>query len=240
MGAVWEARWVFETRATLAKRRADVASMFDGVAKRYDLMNDVMTLGVQRQWRKDVVEAVDPKPGQRILDLAAGTGSSSATFAAEGAQVFPTDISLGMLGVGRERQPHLQFVAGDALELPYADGVFDCVTISYGLRNVEDTLAALMEMRRVTRPGGQVVICEFSTPTLAPLRYFYKEWMTRIIPAMSALSSNSAAYDYLAESILGWHDQQALADLMDEAGWKAVGWKNLSQGMVALHRGWAA
>lgn len=231
---------MFETRATLAKRRTDVAAMFDGVARRYDLMNDVMTLGVQRQWRKDVVEAVDPRPGQRILDLAAGTGTSSATFAAAGAEVFPTDISLGMLTVGRERQPELQFVAGDALQLPYDDASFDTVTISYGLRNVEDTLAALTEMRRVTRPGGQVVICEFSTPTLGWLRTFYAEWLTRIIPAMSTLSSNSAAYDYLAESILGWHDQQTLADLMTEAGWKAVGWRNLSHGMVALHRGWAA
>ncbi|WP_394275463.1 demethylmenaquinone methyltransferase [Luteococcus sp.] len=231
---------MFETRATLAKRRADVAQMFDGVAQRYDLMNDVMTFGLQRQWRRDVVEAVDPRPGQLVLDLAGGTGTSAATFAAEGAEVFPTDLSLGMLRVGRERQPGLQFVAGDALQLPYADDTFDTVTISYGLRNVEDTSGALAEMLRVTRPGGQVVICEFSKPTNGAFGFVYEQWLPRAIPALTRFSSNPAAYGYLFESILAWPAQQELAEMMDQVGWKAVGWRNLSHGIVALHRGWKA
>ena len=213
--------------------------MFDGVARRYDLMNDVMTFGLQRQWRHDVVEAVAPRPGQLVLDLAGGTGTSAASFAVEGAQVFPTDLSLGMLRVGRERQPSLQFVAGDALQLPYADDTFDTVTISYGLRNVERTLDALIEMRRVTKPGGRVVICEFSYPTWAPFRHVYTKYLLAAIPAMAKLaSSNRDAYDYLAESILAWPDQPHLADMMAEAGWQAIAWRNVCGGVVALHRGW--
>lgn len=233
---MWKTVRVFETRATLAKRRADVAQMFDGVARRYDLMNDVMTFGLQRQWRHDVVEAVAPRPGQLVLDLAGGTGTSAASFAVEGAQVFPTDLSLGMLRVGRERQPSLQFVAGDALQLPYADDTFDTVTISYGLRNVEDTLGALTEMRRVTKPGGQLVICEFSRVTNPAFAMVYEQWLPRAIPLLTRLSSNPAAYEYLFESILAWPGQQALADLMAQAGWQSVEWRNLSHGIVALHR----
>ena len=123
-------------RATLAKRRADVSAMFDRVAQRYDVMNDVMTMGQIRRWRRLVQESIDPKPGQRILDLAAGTGTSSRPLADAGALVVPTDLSLGMLKVGKEHHPDLPFLAGDALALPFADGVFDAVTISYGLRNV--------------------------------------------------------------------------------------------------------
>lgn len=229
------------TRATLDKHRADVASMFDGVAKRYDVMNSIMTLGAVDHWRDLVVDAVEPAPGHVILDLAAGTGTSSATFAARGADVYPTDISMGMLQVGHQRQPGLHFVAGDATRLPYADDSFDAVTISYGLRNVENTAAALSEMQRVTRPGGRLVVCEFSTPTWAPFRRVYKDYLLGAIPAMARLaSSNHQAYDYLAESILAWPDQQHLADLMDSVGWQAVAWRNISGGVVALHRAWKA
>ncbi|WP_130866148.1 demethylmenaquinone methyltransferase [Acidipropionibacterium timonense] len=229
------------TRATLDKRRADVASMFDGVARRYDLMNSLMTLGAVDRWRQYVVDAVEPAPGQRILDLAAGTGTSSATFAVHGAEVYPTDISLGMLEVGHQRQPDLHFVAGDATALPYADDTFDAVTISYGLRNVEDTRAALTEMLRVTRPGGRVVVCEFSTPTWGPFRHVYKDYLLAAIPAMARMaSSNRDAYDYLAESILAWPDQDHLAALMTECGWRAVAWRNIAGGVLALHRAWKA
>jgi len=227
----------FDARATLAKRRADVAAMFDGVADRYDLMNDVLSLGQQRAWRREVVRAVDPHPGQRVLDLAAGTGSSSRPFADAGALVVPTDLSLGMVTEGRRRQPDLGFVNADALQLPFADHTFDAVTISYGLRNVEDTEAALTEMRRVTVPGGTLVVLEFSTPTWAPFRAVYQRYLVRALPVLSGLlSSNPRAYDYLAESILAWPDQPALAALMTEAGWRDVEWKNLSGGIVALHR----
>lgn len=215
--------------------------MFDGVAKRYDAMNSIMTLGAVDLWRDLVVDAVEPAPGRRILDLAAGTGTSSATFAARGADVFPTDISMGMLQTGHRRQPDLHFVAGDATKLPYADDSFDAVTISYGLRNVENTAAALSEMLRVTRPGGRLVVCEFSTPIWRPFRHLYRDYLLGAIPAMAKLaSSNSDAYNYLAESILAWPDQQTLADQMSDAGWQSVAWRNIAGGIVALHRAWKA
>lgn len=227
-----------DPRATLAKRRADVALMFDMVASRYDLMNDVLSLGQHRRWRTETVAAVAPRPGETVLDLAAGTGSSSRPFADAGALVVPTDLSLGMVTEGKRRQPDLGFVNADALSLPFADDTFDAVTISYGLRNVEDTAAALAEMRRVTRPGGRLVVLEFSTPTWRPFREVYRRYLVRALPVMSGvLSSNPRAYDYLAESILAWPDQPALAALMADAGWREVAWRNLSGGIVALHRG---
>ena len=224
-------------RATLAKRRADVAAMFDGVAARYDLVNDLLTGGLDRGWRRAVVAAVTPEPGQRILDLAAGTGTSSKPFADAGALVVAADLSLGMLQVGAERQPQLTVVNADALALPFADAAFDAVTISFGLRNVEDTDAALAELRRVTRPGGRIVICEFSTPTFAPLRWLYANVALRALPLIARLSaSNPIAYEYLAESILAWPAQRPLADKLAAAGWRDVSWKNLTGGIVALHR----
>lgn len=227
-----------ETRATLAKRRSDIAAMFDGVAARYDLANDVLSLGADRAWRELVLEAVAPRPGQLILDLAAGTGTSSQPFADAGAAVFPTDLSLGMLAVGKQRRPHLSFVAGDALQLPYADSSFDAVTISFGLRNVEHTRAALTEMRRVTKPGGTLVVCEFSTPRWKPFRAVYGNYLVAAIPRIARLvSSNPAAYEYLAESIQAWPDQVRLAGVLEQAGWRDVQWRNLSGGIVALHRG---
>lgn len=228
------------SRATLDKQSADVASMFDGVARRYDLLNDLLTMGVVRQWRRRVVDEINPHPGMRILDLAGGTGTSSRPLADAGADVYPTDISIGMLAEGRHRYPDLHFTAGDALALPYDDGAFDAVTISYGLRNVEDTSAALREMRRVTRAGGELVIAEFSTPTWAPFRSVYDNYITRALPQIARLSSNRQAYSYLFESILAWPDQQGVAQLMADAGWAQVGWRNLSGGIVALHRGFAA
>ena len=226
-----------ESRATLDKRRDDVAAMFDRVAPRYDLGNDVLSLGQDRAWRRLVVEAVDPRPGQLILDLAAGTGTSSEPFTRAGARVVPTDLSIGMLEVGKRRWPALSFVAADALALPYADDSFDTVTISFGLRNVEDTAAALMEMRRVTRPGGVLVVCEFSTPLWKPFRLLYANYLVAAIPVLAGLvSSNRPAYDYLAESIRAWPDQAGLATAIAAAGWRDVEWRNLSSGIVALHR----
>lgn len=214
--------------------------MFDGVAPRYDLVNDLASLGQDRHWRRETVAAVAPRPGQLILDLAAGTGTSSRPFADAGARVVPTDLSLGMLQVGKERQADLPFVNADALALPFADRTFDAVTISFGLRNVEDTPAALAELHRVTRPGGRIVICEFSTPTWAPFRSVYRNYLMAALPKIAGFaSSNPSAYEYLAESILAWPAQRELADLLHQAGWRAVGWKNLSGGIVALHRGHA-
>jgi demethylmenaquinone methyltransferase/2-methoxy-6-polyprenyl-1,4-benzoquinol methylase len=225
------------SRARLDKQPAEVAAMFDDVAPRYDLTNDVLSAGQTRLWRHAVQRAVGPRPGQRVLDLAAGTGTSSVPFAAAGASVIPCDFSLGMLGVGKARQPSLPFVAGDALRLPFADASFDTVTLSFGLRNVQDTSAALAELLRVTRPGGRLVVCEFSRPTWAPLRTVYLEYLMKALPAVArAVATNPDAYVYLAESISEWPDQAALGRLVTGAGWERVAWRNLTGGIVALHR----
>ncbi|GAB3715686.1 demethylmenaquinone methyltransferase [Mariniluteicoccus flavus] len=224
-------------RATLAKRRADVAEMFDGVARRYDLMNGLMTGGLHLAWRRATVHAVDANRGEKVLDLAAGTGVSTQPFADAGALAVPCDLSMGMLRVGKERLPHLPFVQADALNLPFADDAFDAVTISYGLRNFEHTVEALAEIRRVTRPGGRIVINEFSTPVIPLSAPVYKNVILAAIPALArAAASNPSAYIYLADSIRTWHDQPTLAGLMVEAGWRGVEWRNLSAGIVALHR----
>ncbi|MFE7185457.1 demethylmenaquinone methyltransferase [Streptomyces erythrochromogenes] len=226
------------TRASLDKQPHEVASMFDRVAANYDLTNDVLSLGQDRVWRKEVAKAVDARPGQKVLDLAAGTATSSLPFAATGAYVVPCDFSLGMLMEGKKRNAWLPLTAGDATKLPFKDDVFDTVTISFGLRNVQDTEAALRELYRVTKPGGQVVICEFSQPTWAPFRTVYTEYLMRALPPVArAVSSNPDAYVYLAESIRAWPDQPALAGLLQKAGWSKVAWRNLSGGIVALHRG---
>ncbi|MFD6878011.1 MULTISPECIES: demethylmenaquinone methyltransferase [unclassified Streptomyces] len=226
------------TRASLDKQPHEVASMFDGVAANYDLTNDVISLGQARLWRKEVAKAVAARPGQKVLDLAAGTATSSLPFAATGAYVVPCDFSLGMLREGKRKHSWLPLTAGDATKLPFKDGVFDSVTISFGLRNVQDTDAALRELYRVTKPGGQVVICEFSHPTWAPFRTVYMEYLMRALPPVArVVSSNPDAYVYLAESVREWPDQPALAALLQKAGWGKVAWRNLTGGVVTLHRG---
>ncbi len=210
--------------------------MFDGVAKRYDLTNDVLSLGQDRRWRSAVLDAVDPRPGERVLDLAAGTGTSSQPFRDAGAYVVPCDFSLGMLQVGKQARPALPFVAGDGTRLPFADDSFDAVTISFGLRNIVDPDAGLRELLRVTRPGGRLVVCEFSSPTWAPFRTVYLEYLMKALPAISrAVATNPEAYVYLAESIRAWPDQAALAERIHAAGWTSCRWRNLSGGIVALH-----
>jgi demethylmenaquinone methyltransferase / 2-methoxy-6-polyprenyl-1,4-benzoquinol methylase len=210
--------------------------MFDAVAGRYDITNDLLSLGQDRRWRTAVVDAVGPQRGERILDLAAGTGTSSEPFAAAGAAVVPCDFSLGMLGVGKRTRPGLAFTAGDATRLPFADASFDAVTISFGLRNVVDPDAALREMGRVTRSAGRLVVCEFSHPTSRLFRTVYVEYLMRALPPVARLiSSNPEAYVYLAESIRAWPDQRALAARIAGAGWSQVRWRNLSNGIVALH-----
>ncbi len=228
------------TRASLDKHPADVRAMFDHVAARYDLTNDILSLGQDRAWRRAVVRAVDARPGQRVLDLAAGTGTSSLPFTAHGAQVVSSDFSLGMLQHGRRRYPTLPFVGGDATCLPFRDDAFDAVTISFGLRNVVDVAGALAEMARVTRPGGRLVVCEFSHPTWAPFRTVYEEYLMRALPPIARrVSSAPDAYVYLAESIRAWPDQSELAAVIGAAGWRSVAWRNLTGGIVALHRGTA-
>ena len=211
--------------------------MFDAVAERYDLTNDVLSMGQDRRWRREVIDAVGPRRGDLVLDLAAGTGTSSQPFADRGATVVPCDFSLGMLRVGKQHRPQLPFTAGDGTRLPFADDRFDAVTISFGLRNIVDPAAGLREMARVTRPGGRLVVCEFSHPTNSAFRTVYLEYLMKALPAISrAVSSSPDAYVYLAESIRAWPDQAGLADLLVEAGWSDVEWRNLSGGIVALHR----
>ncbi len=225
------------TRADLDKQPAEVRAMFDAVAKRYDLTNDVLSLGQDRRWRHQVVDAVDPRPGERVLDLAAGTGTSSQPFRERGAVVVPCDFSVGMLQVGKRALPHLPFTAGDATRLPFADDTFDAVTISFGLRNVVDPDAGLREMSRVVRPGGRLVVCEFSSPTWAPFRTVYLEYLMRALPPVArAVSSSPDAYVYLAESIRAWPDQPRLAARIEAAGWTGAEWRDLTGGIVALHR----
>ncbi|HEX7717728.1 MAG TPA: demethylmenaquinone methyltransferase [Marmoricola sp.] len=225
------------TRADLDKKPAEVQAMFDDVARRYDLTNDVLSLGQDRRWRHQVIDAVDPRPGEVVLDLAAGTGTSSQPFRDRGATVVPCDFSVGMLQVGKRARSHLPFVAGDGTRLPFADDTFDAVTISFGLRNIVDPDLGLRELLRVTRPGGRIVVCEFSSPTWGPFRTLYLEYLMKGLPAVArAVSSAPDAYVYLAESIRAWPDQAGLAARIQRAGWTGVEWRNLSGGIVALHR----
>lgn len=222
-------------RAGLDKDPRDVAAMFDGVARRYDLTNTVLSFGQDRGWRRRTRMAVGAEPGERVLDLAAGTAISTVDLADAGAWCVAADFSLGMLRAGRHR--NVPLVGADALRLPFADGVFDAVTISFGLRNVADPDAALAELARVTRPGGRLVVCEFSTPNWRVFRTVYLEYLMRALPAVARrVSSNPEAYVYLAESIRAWPDQPALAARIAAAGWGKVAWRDLTGGIVALHR----
>ncbi len=235
------------TRADLDKQPAEVAAMFDAVADRYDMMNDILSAGQVRLWRRRVQRILQARPGDRVLDLAAGTGTSSVTFAASGADCVACDFSLGMLRAGRARQAisdplqnkargRVSFVAGDALRLPFRDGAFDAVTISFGLRNVHGARDALAEMRRVTRSGGRLVVCEFSKITVAPLDMLYRRYLTGVLPAIARhAAQNPEAYVYLADSINEWPAQRELADVILAAGWSAVRWRDLTLGVVAVH-----
>jgi demethylmenaquinone methyltransferase/2-methoxy-6-polyprenyl-1,4-benzoquinol methylase len=224
-------------RADLDKAPSQVAAMFDDVAERYDITNDILALGQTRRWRSAVVQAVDPRPGERILDLAAGTGTSSVPFDEAGAFVVPADFSQGMLRVGKRRQPSLSFVAGDGMNLPFKDAAFDAATISFGLRNIHDRMTGLRELARVVRPGGRLVVCEFSQPTWAPFRTVYTEYLMKALPEVAKrTSSNPEAYVYLAESIRAWPDQETLARDIATCGWRNVRYRNLTGGIVALHR----
>jgi demethylmenaquinone methyltransferase/2-methoxy-6-polyprenyl-1,4-benzoquinol methylase len=227
------------TRANLDKRPGEVSAMFDKVADRYDLLNDVLSLGQDRWWRRMVAQAVAARAGERVLDVAAGTGTSSRTFTTAGADCVACDFSLGMLKVGaaRGRVPGLRFVAGDAMDLPFRDQSFDAVTISFGLRNVADHQAALAEFLRVTRPGGRLVVCEFGHLPWPRLNAVYEAYLAGALPAVARrLSGNPAAYEYLAESIQDWPAQPELARRIAAAGWSAVRWRDLSLGVVAIHR----
>ncbi|TCO65262.1 demethylmenaquinone methyltransferase [Actinocrispum wychmicini] len=223
------------SRASLEKKPREVAEMFDGVARRYDRTNSVMTLGYDRRWREMTRRALDPQPGEQILDLAAGTGVSTVAFARTGAWCVAADFSVGMLHGGDARE--LPRVAADAMRLPFADNSFDAVTVVFGIRNFHNTVEALKEMRRVIKPGGRLLVCEFSRPKFRPFRSVFYWGMKRVAPIIARLvSSNPAAYRYLGESIKDWHSQLGLAELIEAAGWAEVEWMDLTFGVVALHR----
>jgi demethylmenaquinone methyltransferase/2-methoxy-6-polyprenyl-1,4-benzoquinol methylase len=223
-------------RAALDREPHEVAQMFDAVAERYDRMNAIMTLGQERRWRGVVARELGVRPGDRVLDLAAGTGASSVPIEALGAHAVACDFSLGMLRVGGQRHAQLSFVAGDALHLPFADRAFDAVTISFGLRNVASVDLALQELARVTRPGGRLVVLETSAPLRQPLRSGHRVYVDRVLPRLAKLvASNGEAYEYLAESVGDWPAPGALAERIAGAGWSGVTWRQLLLGAVALH-----
>ncbi|GGM64149.1 demethylmenaquinone methyltransferase [Dactylosporangium sucinum] len=226
------------TRASLEKEPHEVAAMFDGVARRYDLTNTVLSGGQDRIWRRETRLALGLKPGERVLDLGAGTGVSTLELAKSGAFAVGADLSVGMLQAGRQKRPTVPLLAADALRLPFADETFDAVTISFALRNIQDPDAALREMARVTKPGGRLVICEFSHPTWRPFRSAYMGPALKVLPQVAKrVSSNPDAYVYLAESIRAWPDQEGLAARVGANGWRKVAWRNLTGGVVAMHRG---
>jgi demethylmenaquinone methyltransferase/2-methoxy-6-polyprenyl-1,4-benzoquinol methylase len=224
-------------RAQLDKKPSDVAAMFDSLADRYDLLNDVLSMGQDRLWRRAVARAVNAGPGDLVLDLAAGTGTSSRAFTAAGARCVACDFSLGMLRAGARRPAAgVGFAAGDALRLPFRSGVFDAVTISFGLRNLTDPDAGLAEMLRVTRPGGRLVVCEFSHLPQRHLDTVYSRYLTAALPMVARrVAGNGDAYSYLAESIADWPAQPELARRIAAAGWQSVRWRNLTLGVVAVH-----
>lgn len=229
------------TKADLTKRPEHVAAMFDTVAPAYDTTNTVLSVGNDILWRIATTRAVNPRAGERILDVAAGTGTSSASLAKSGAHVVAVDFSPGMIAVGRRRQAgndRIEFVEADATALPFEDDSFDAVTISFGLRNVVEPKKALAEFHRVVKPGGRVVICEFSTPPLAPLAKAYDFYLAKVMPRLVSLaSSNDPAYDYLVDSIRDWPEQRVVSSWLREAGFVRVAHRDLTAGIVALHRG---
>ncbi len=224
-------------RADLGKAQDDVAAMFDDVSERYDVMNALLSGGMNFVWMKALTAALKPKPSDYILDLAAGTGASSVAIARSGARVVACDLSAGMIEVGRARHPEVDFVQADAMNLPFDDNSFDAVTIAYGLRNFPDPSRGLREMARVVRPGGRLIIAEFSQPPSALVHGAYSAYLHHVMPVLARLaSSDDPAYDYLAESILDWPGAPELASMIAEAGWGQVQYRYLTGGIVALHR----
>lgn len=221
-------------KATLEKDPSDVARMFDDVGKNYDITNTILSFGQDRMWRRRVRERLALKPGEKVLDLAAGSAVSTEELAKSGAWCVACDFSQGMLAAGAHRD--VPKVVGDGMNLPFADETFDAVTISFGLRNIQDTGQALREMARVTKPGGRLTIAEFSTPILPVFSFVYKEYLMRILPLVAKqVSSNGEAYEYLAESIRAWPDQEELATIVNVNGWSDCGWQNLTFGITAMH-----
>jgi len=228
-------------RANLNKDPDDVSKMFDDVAHRYDFLNDLLSLGRTKAWRRVVTSIIAPKPGMKILDIAAGTGSSSRPLVDKGAEVTALDFSHGMIEQGRKQNKNINFVQGDALKLPFEDNSFDVTTISFGLRNTSNTEKALKEALRVTKDGGRIVVAEFSHPVNPVFKKIYLNYLMKALPVIvKKISINPDAYIYLAESIRAWPDQAELASIMRDSGFKSVAWQDLTFGIVAVHIGYKA
>jgi len=228
-------------RANLNKDPDDVSKMFDDVANRYDFLNDLLSLGRTKAWRRVVTSIIAPKPGMKILDIAAGTGSSSRPLVDKGAEVTALDFSQGMIEQGRKQNKNIKFVQGDALKLPFEENSFDVTTISFGLRNTSSTEIALKEALRVTKDGGRIVVAEFSHPVNPIFKTIYLNYLMKALPVIvKKISKNPDAYIYLAESIRAWPDQAELASIMRDSGFKSVAWQDLTFGIVAVHIGYKA
>ena len=226
-------------RANLNKDPDDVSKMFDDVANRYDFLNDLLSLGRTKAWRRVVTSIIAPKPGMKILDIAAGTGASSRPLVDKGAEVTALDFSQGMIEQGRKQNKNIKFVQGDALKLPFEENSFDVTTISFGLRNTSSTEIALKEALRVTKDGGRIVVAEFSHPVNPIFKKIYLNYLMKALPVIvKKISKNPDAYIYLAESIRAWPDQAELASIMRDSGFKSVAWQDLTFGIVAVHIGY--
>ncbi|RJS91634.1 bifunctional demethylmenaquinone methyltransferase/2-methoxy-6-polyprenyl-1,4-benzoquinol methylase UbiE [Salinisphaera sp. Q1T1-3] len=237
-------------RVARPDKQRRVGAVFDSVADNYDLMNDLMSMGIHRAWKRFTISLAAVRPGESILDLASGTGDLAAGFAkkvgADG-RVLMSDINHAMLANGRDRMidrglvSNVDYCLANAEKLPFADDAFDCVTIAFGLRNVTDKQAALNEMARVTRPGGRTIVLEFSKPALPGLGLIYDRYSFSVLPWLGKnVARDEDSYRYLAESIRMHPDQETLKGMMVEAGFVRCGYHNLTGGIVAVHRGYAA
>jgi demethylmenaquinone methyltransferase/2-methoxy-6-polyprenyl-1,4-benzoquinol methylase len=235
-------------RVPWTEKSRRVRGVFDSVAARYDLMNDLMSGGLHRLWKQFTLSLTNLRPGQRALDVAGGTGDIAAGMAkqvGERGLVVLTDINAAMLARGRDRMINDGYVSNvrcaqvNAEKLPFADSTFDCVTIAFGLRNVTDKPAALASMRRVLKPGGQLLVLEFSHPTVPALKPIYDTYSFRVLPVLGKIVANDeASYRYLAESIRMHPNQETLLEMMNAAGLEGCRYHNLTGGIVAVHRGY--
>jgi demethylmenaquinone methyltransferase/2-methoxy-6-polyprenyl-1,4-benzoquinol methylase len=238
------------TRVDRDAKARMVRGVFDAVASRYDLMNDLMSGGIHRLWKRFTIELCAVRPGQTILDIAGGTGDLAARFSrlvGQDGKVILADINAAMLEVGRDRlidkgaSDNIEVVQADAQYLPFADNSIDCITIAFGLRNVTDKAIALQSMLRVLRPGGRLLVLEFSKPTSPLLGKIYDQYSFQILPAMGRLVAQDAdSYRYLAESIRKHPDQETLLAMMADAGFVESRYHNMTGGIVAVHQGFKA
>jgi demethylmenaquinone methyltransferase/2-methoxy-6-polyprenyl-1,4-benzoquinol methylase len=216
---------------------AQVRAMFDRIARVYDLMNSVMTAGMHHRWRKRAADLARVGPGSRALDVATGTGDLAIELAGRGAEVIGLDFSEPMLELARGKSPGLEWVQGNALDLPYGDGEFDAATVGFGARNFADLGRGLAEMARVTKPGGRVVVLEITTPQKPPLSWFFRLWFDRLVPAIGRVAADPEAYSYLPSSVRRFPGPRELGAALAEAGLEDVRWVLTAGGIIAIHSG---